>query len=480
MVKLFKPKSRKGSRGTQLSKSGSQSSTNRPLLNVTTSNLTLHNQVRLHEHPDVFVKGALSGEEIHAVVLESGKKSSTAVATHILSASEARIDAHCQYALGHPNMKVAQHACGGCVLGYTSAETLLKLKQQALCNAMQKVFGERYNDAVWAKPISSPMRYRRKIRLAVDARNAKHIKVGFRQLNSKNVLSIPQCSICEPELQEVLSALSQCVAHWLWLKSIGHISILNTHTGVAVGFHAKASLGHAALADIQAFGDAYHVMVLTNDIGAGHVSHWSSTQSYGQLCKGKWVTPDLCLATVDDDLYPVTMEDFVQVNRTVNDQMVHATIDALALEKGDRVLDLFAGSGNFTLPIARRCLHVLAVEGVASVVERAAHCAKQQQFDNIDWLAGDLASSEWLQSIIDFGANKMVLDPARAGAGFILAECDFSTITHIVYVSCNPQTWLSDAKILHEKGFVLERVQLMDMFRATHHTELLSVWVQEQ
>lgn len=479
MVKLFKPQSGKSSRGTRPSKGVSKPSSKKRLFNVSTSDLTLHNQVRLHEHSNIFVKGALPGERIDALVLESGKRSATAVATKITNASEARIESHCQHALGHPNTKVAEHACGGCVLGFTKAEKLLNLKQQVLCEAMHKVFGNRYDNNVWAEPITSPMQYRRKIRLAVDARNAKQIKVGFRQLNSKNVLPISQCTICEPALQKVLSALSQSVTQWHWLKSIGHISILKTHLGVAVGFHAKASLGHTALAAIQGYRDAHEVIILVNDKGAGHVSQWQSAQSYGQLCDDKWVTPDLCLSTVDNDLYPVTMEDFVQVNQVVNDQMVQATIEALALDKTDHVLDLFAGSGNFTLPIARRCSQVLAVEGVASVVEKAAYRAKQQLFDNIEWLAGDLASSELLHSITDFGANKMVLDPARAGAGFILIQCDLSAITHLVYISCNPQTWLSDAKILHDKGFVLRRVQLLDMFRATHHTELFSLWVQD-
>ena len=483
MVKLFQPKSgknNKGARGFKGSQSSSKFSPNKSLMNVTTTDLTIQNQVKLDDHSNVFVKGALPGERINALILDSGKNSSTAVATKILKASEARIDAHCQYALGHPKITHTEHSCGGCVLGFTSDEVLLTLKQKALCEAMQRVFGERYNDKVWAKPITSPIQYRRKIRLAIDARNPKQSKVGFRQLNGKNVLPINQCEVCEPPLQKVLSGLSACVSDWHWLKSIGHISLLQTHAGGAVGFHATGSLGQAALNAMRVFGDTHQCMVLVNDKGAGHLPQWQSTQSYGQLSEGKWVTPELCLATIDDDLYPITMEDFIQVNRTVNDQMVQATIAALALDKNDRVLDLFSGAGNFTLPLARRCSRVLAVEGVAKVVERAAQYAKKQKFDNIKWLAGDLASSDVLGKIEDFNANKMVLDPARAGAGFILEQCDVSAIKTIVYVSCNPQSWLSDTKILHSKGFQLNRVQLLDMFRATHHTELLSVWTQDE
>lgn len=444
------------------------------LKQVTTGDLTLHNQVRVVDSPKTFVKGALPGEIIDAVVIESGKHSATALAHTVHQSASLRTNAHCKYALGHPAVKQPELACGGCVMGFADANDVLSLKQSSIATALNDRLG--YGEAVWQAPIKSQIAYRRKVRLAVDARNPNKIKVGFRQLNGKQIQPIAQCVVCNPALQNTIAELSQCTSDWFWLKHIGHISLLETADEVVMACHAVTHLPQVAIIELIDFTARVGAKLCLNEAGVSQSDSWQSQHNYGVWQEPVWASPAFAMKTIDGDRYPVQVDDFVQVNASLNNAMVTQALHGLELATNDRVLDLFAGAGNFSLPIARRSAQVLAVEGVQHVVENAALSAVAQGFNNIQWLAGDLAGDECVAAINGFAANKVLLDPARAGADFILSRCDLSSVSHLVYVSCNPQSWLNDAVTLNSLGFSLHQVRLLDMFRATHHTELLSVW----
>jgi 23S rRNA (uracil1939-C5)-methyltransferase len=168
--------------------------------------------------------------------------------------------------------------------------------------------------------------------------------------------------------------------------------------------------------------------------------------------------------------------DFTQVNASINQQMVRQALDLLELDAADRVLDLFCGLGNFTLPLARRVQQVTGVEGDEAMVQRARENAQEHGIDNSEYFAADLTkidgSERWMKQRYD----KILLDPPRSGALEIVQKIKPLKARVIVYVSCQPSSLVRDAKELIDAGYVMTHFGLMDMFPQTAHVESMAVF----
>ncbi len=168
---------------------------------------------------------------------------------------------------------------------------------------------------------------------------------------------------------------------------------------------------------------------------------------------------------------------FTQVNTEINRKMIDRVIHTLELNAKDRVLDLFCGLGNFSLPMARKAGHVVGIEGDLPLVNHARANARLNGIDNVEFFAADLTRDirqmPWARQTY----NKIVLDPSRAGAADILSWLPKWQAEQIVYVSCNPATLARDAGILvHELGYRLVKAGVMDMFPQTGHVESIALF----
>ncbi|MDH5618733.1 MAG: 23S rRNA (uracil(1939)-C(5))-methyltransferase RlmD, partial [Gammaproteobacteria bacterium] len=176
------------------------------------------------------------------------------------------------------------------------------------------------------------------------------------------------------------------------------------------------------------------------------------------------------------DFEPV---DFVQVNSDINRRMVHFATAQLDVGHEDRVLDLFCGIGNFSLPLARQAKTVLGVEGEASLTQRAAMNASRNGLDNVTFRVADLGKIDGTEAWVKEGWDRLLLDPARAGAAEVVARMHLLGPERIVYVSCHPGTLARDAgTLVHEHGYRLESAGIIDMFPHTAHVESIAVFTQ--
>ncbi|WP_413700034.1 23S rRNA (uracil(1939)-C(5))-methyltransferase RlmD [Psychromonas sp. KJ10-10] len=158
--------------------------------------------------------------------------------------------------------------------------------------------------------------------------------------------------------------------------------------------------------------------------------------------------------------------------------MVKQALTWLALTKQDKVLDLFCGLGNFTLPIAKQVESVVGVEGVQKMVDRATNNASANLITNADFFQADLSAENlskqpWAKD----SYNKVLLDPARAGAFEAMSFIISLKPSHILYVSCDPVTLARDSELLLNKGYQLDKLGLLDMFPQTGHMESMALFV---
>jgi len=143
------------------------------------------------------------------------------------------------------------------------------------------------------------------------------------------------------------------------------------------------------------------------------------------------------------------------------------------------VLDLFCGLGNFALPLAQRVRELVAVEGVASMVERAAENALNNGLSNAHFYQADLSNplveAGWMQG----GFAAALLDPPRDGALQMVKQMTALGVKRVLYVSCNPTTLARDSAELQAQGYRLERAGILDMFPQTAHVEAMALFVRQ-
>ncbi|MFL7979298.1 23S rRNA (uracil(1939)-C(5))-methyltransferase RlmD, partial [Xanthomonas vasicola] len=169
--------------------------------------------------------------------------------------------------------------------------------------------------------------------------------------------------------------------------------------------------------------------------------------------------------------------DFIQVNASLNQKMIAHALALLDAKPDDRVLDLFCGLGNFTLPLARVVREVVGVEGDAGLVARAKDNAQRNGLENAQFYAADLTQDQRNTPWMRQGFDKLLLDPPRSGALEVLQQLPLKKFERIVYVSCHPGSLARDAGYLvNEQGFTLVSAGAMDMFPHTAHVESIAVF----
>lgn len=156
--------------------------------------------------------------------------------------------------------------------------------------------------------------------------------------------------------------------------------------------------------------------------------------------------------------------------------MVAQALEWLAPQADERVLDLFCGLGNFALPLAQMVREVVAVEGVATMVARAAENAASNNLHNTRFFQADLSQplsdAEWARE----GFSAVLLDPPRDGAFEVVRKLASLGAKRLVYVSCNPATLARDTVELVRQGYRLKRAGILDMFPQTAHVEAMALF----
>ncbi len=167
---------------------------------------------------------------------------------------------------------------------------------------------------------------------------------------------------------------------------------------------------------------------------------------------------------------------FIQINAIINQAMIQQAIELLSPNFSDRILDLFCGLGNFSLPLSLQCQSVVGIEGHIGLVEQAKVNARHNSINNTQFYAADLTGSILKEAWTQQTFNKILLDPPRSGALEIIRQIAHWNAEKIVYVSCNPATLARDTEELIKQGYTLQHAGVIDMFPQTHHSEAICLF----
>ncbi len=404
-----------------------------------------------HQGRICFVEGALPGERVQVRLTEQKKDYSRATVQKVLSASALRQPAGCALA--------AQ--CGGCQLHHVSAEAALTLKQQAVDAMLRHQL--KTEQLPWQPALSADSSgYRRKARIGIwFDKKTQRFDVGFRKVASNEILDVPACPVLSPAIAPVLAVLRQTLPQLQQGSAITHAEVLD--------------------ADGQAFVVIRHIRPLpaadkTLLQQAWPQAFWLGEPQNGTFESWQAETPTPAYRLAEGQQLQFSATDFIQVNARINQMMVSQALTWLMPEKSDQVLDLYCGIGNFSLALAPRVAAVTGVEGVDAMVAQARQNAALNGYQNCQFAQADLHLSwqgaSWNQPVY----QKVVLDPARAGAAGAVEQLVKLKPAQILYVSCNAATFARDAKVLLANRYRIAKIGLMDMFPYTSHLELMALF----
>lgn len=408
----------------------------------------------------VFVAFALPGEQVSAKVVETNKRFEEADAITVSNPSPDRVAPVCAH-FG---------VCGGCSLQHLAVDAQVAFKQQMLAEQFAH-FGGLVPEQ-WVPPLRSARTdYRRKARLGVRYVPQKgRTLIGFRERRSAFLAELSHCRVLDAQIGERIEVLRDLLTALSIREQIPQIEIAIGDDGVAIIVRHMVPMPEADQAALLAFCRELGWQLYLQPGGYDTVHRLDAPDAPHRL---HYELPEFGVRFAFSPL------DFTQVNAGVNRQMVQQAVDWLALQPGERVLDLFCGLGNFSLPLARRVGptgQVVAVEGSTEMVERGSENALANGLSNVQFFAQDLTRDFSAQPWAAQGFDALLIDPPRSGAEAVMQYLPRFGARRLVYVSCNPATLARDAGILAQSGYVLKKAGVMDMFTHTGHVESMALF----
>jgi len=423
----------------------------------TVAALTHEGEGIIREGKTAFVGGALPGEVIRFRRLRRHRGHDEGQLLEVIASSPDRIEPRCSH-FG---------VCGGCALQHLAADRQIEIKERELRDALERV--AKVTAQTWLPPLRGPQwGYRRRARLGSRHVLKKgRVVVGFRERLAPYIAALDHCDVLSPPVGALITPLSVLLTSLASRDFIPQIEVAVADNATALVLRVLRALPEGDLAALREFGQQHALRLYLQTGGVGSVAPLE-TGPQGPL---QYSLPEF---NVTFDFAPT---DFVQINAALNAAMVSRVVSLLELSAADRVLDLYCGLGNFTLPLARRAGAVLGIEGDAALVARARHNAAMNGLTNAQFVAADLTQALPMNApYLAQGFSHVVLDPPRAGALDVMPTIAHLAPRKVAYISCHPGSLARDIAVLvHEFGFVLRAAGVLDMFPHTTHVESLAV-----
>ena len=409
---------------------------------------------KLGERP-IFVPGALPGERVRLLPRKRRRQYQLGDLIEIIEPSESRVEPPCEY-FGR---------CGGCAVQHLAYPAQVAFKESTLREALARIGG--VEPETWLPPIVGPQwNYRRRARLGVRfVKGKQRVLVGFKERATRYVTDMATCAVLVEPFDRLPGELGQMIGETSLERRLPQVELAAGEEARAAVFRVLDDPDEADLKLFADFGDQWNLDVYLQPGGPGTIRPLDPDR----------IRPLSYRLPEFDVSIHFAPTDFLQVNAEVNESLVSQTLRLLELRATDRVLDLYCGLGNFSLPLARQAGQVLGVEGDAGLVARAAANARLNGLENATFEAADLNQPGW--SFLREDWDVVVLDPPRSGAETVVGQMAEMSPRRIAYISCHPATLARDAKVLvQEQGYRLLAAGVADMFPHTHHVEAVSVF----
>jgi 23S rRNA (uracil1939-C5)-methyltransferase len=420
----------------------------------------------------VFVRRGLPGDTVRARVTKVKRNHAEALATEVLRAGPQRVDAPCRH---FPE-------CGGCKFQDLAYDAQLEQKYAQVAEALRRLGG--FDPAGLLEPIvpcePEIFHYRNKLEYSFT-RTPEGPALGFHRAGRwDEVLDIRTCWLTT----DVGNGIRDAVREWAREEQLEAYSQEDgtgylRHLVVREGRNTGQALVQLVTAKGERFERGYLVEVLRRFPEVRSI-HWSVNDTPAEITN----LPTQLLwgeDAIEEELcglrFRVRPNAFLQTNTAMAERLYGLAREFASLTGGETLYDLYCGIGTIGLTLAAGALTVWGVEVSEESVACALENAELNDITNAAFFAGNVG--EVLDELRERAGEPdvVVVDPPRAGlAGKALKQVGRVGAPRLVYVSCNPTTLASDAKVLRDDyGYKLVRARPVDMFPHTPHVETVAL-----
>lgn len=395
-------------------------------------------------HGPVYVPFTMAGDEVDIWVEPGARGTLRATLEALVTPSAQRIEPVCRH-FGR---------CGGCALQHMGVDSY----HDWIMARVRTALGHHgLGDTPVTAPSVSPPESRRRVALKA-LRTSKGVLLGFHERLSHHLVDVKMCPVARPVLVNLFKPIRELLFNLLPMRAAADVTLTETATGVDMLVSGIVEPGLEQREKLAAFADRY-------DLAALHVAQNGFNDPLAIRR-----APMMDFAGVEAPLPPGA---FVQATKDGEDALRKAVTDWTI--NASRCVDLFAGIGTFSLPLAKTMI-VDAVEGarplVDAMIKGANYATGLKEFNAIhrDLFRRPLTHAEL--AVYD----AVVIDPPRAGATAQSEALASSNVATVVSISCNPNTFARDARTLVDGGYRLIEVRPIDQFLWSPHVELAALF----
>lgn len=371
----------------------------------------------------IFIKGAIPDEVVEVSISEKKRDYSIGTVTNVIEPSPYRINPPCS----------VFGTCGGCHLQFISYERQVSMKEEILLDSVSRI-------GRLEAPLSPALternynyRYRGQFKISREG------KIGFYREGTRDVVPVEECPLMINEINRIVRELNN--------RKLSGIKEIHISCGDAANALIKSKL---AAEDIEK---------IMSGVGFSGIA-FETGESTGR---------DYIRLDLNGLQYTVTPWSFFQAHWNLNRKVVELIINELQPLENMRVLDLYAGAGNFSLPLAAHASQVIAVEENRYAADDGQRNVKLNNIKNCRFINSS-AEKYRIQEKFDI----VVLDPPRPGLQSDVARKIIdSSPGKIVYISCNPATLARDLRKFSER-YNVDSLRVIDFFPNTYHVEALA------
>ncbi len=413
----------------------------------------------------VFVPLTTVGDKVRVKIVKVCSNYCYARLEEILESSSDRIPVDC----------TAFSQCGGCVYRHISYESELRLKQQQVQDAFERIGGisTDYLPICGSEKISG---YRNKSQypLAVDIEGKPY--AGFYAMRSHRIVPCERCLLLPDQFESIKRKILDFIAE-------NDISIYDEKTG-------KGLIRHIYLRHAEKTGEIMVVLVctrkrlphadrlieiLSSDPNIAYivinVNEKNTNVILGESCFVLYGKEQICdvLCSNKINISPLS---FYQVNRNQAEKLYEIAKDFAGLTGSEILVDLYCGAGTIGLSMAKQVKQLIGVEIIPQAIENAKENAAQNGISNAEFICADAAKATQMLLWRQLSPDVVVVDPPRKGCGeSVVRDIVVMKPKKVVMISCNPATAARDCAMFQEQGYCCVKVQPVDLFPRTAHVE---------
>lgn len=404
-----------------------------------------------HNGLTLFIPGVLPGERVYVEIEKRRKGFFEAKLIEVINPSPDRVVPSCK----------GEEECTGAHWPYISYPAQLRLKEEILLETLKKLGKVEPRNIRPIIPSPEIEHYRLRVQFNVRYKGSRPM-IGFFREGTHHLIEIRNGFLLHPLINRSLDAIRKISDQLPPLKEI-HINVSPDREALILFF-----IDHGSPPSLSTIFEELRKEV-KEVVG---IISYAGRKRYEVLGR------NFLNLKLYDLIFRSTEGNFFQVNWEQNKNMIKSLLDLSELRGDEKVLDLYSGIGNFSLPLAKNVEKVIGIESGYSAVEDARKNAEINGIKNVEFICEDVRKG--LKELLEKKerADLIVLDPPRAGATKKIIEriIAFSP-KKIIYVSCNPTTLARDIGIFHEGGYFLNRLQPIDMFPQTYHIESIAEMV---